>query len=440
MTQSVVLPWGTSSLEVRLPSDWRILGELIPKHVPPPDDVEAACAEALANPIGTSRMADRNLSGRNVVLVVDDHSRPTPVRDFIMPVVRELEQAGVKDSDIRGLIATGVHRPSTVAEIEHKVGTEAGGRFTWQCHDPYTPEGLVDLGMTTRGTRVVLNKLLADADLIVCLGSLEPHLLLGFGGGYKMLIPGCAGVDTVGTNHLQGVDGELFDYVGIHGEQSPMRLDLEEGASMLGKDVFIVNAAINETARPTRFFCGDPVKAHRIGEAFVEDAVSLPVEEPADVVITNSFPMDIDLRQSIKCVGNCLNASKPGGAMLGFLKCEQGLGEIPLAKATLPYPLMRTILGLIGSKRILPLVKRVKKDEPVEEVFIGHFGLQMLRRNHLAIYSDSTNLPEDIGRKMGLARSYTNIDEMIAWAAGKVPKNPSVWVFPYGGATYARIV
>jgi hypothetical protein len=70
-------------------------------------------------------------------------------------------------------------------------------------------------------------------------------------------------------------------------------------------------------------------------------------------------------------------------------------------------------------------------------VFIGHFGLQMLRRNHLGIFSNSPKLPDNIGRKMGLARSFNQVEAMMAWAAGKAPKNASVWVFPHGGAGYA---
>ena len=123
---------------------------------------------------------------------------------------------------------------------------------------------------------------------------------------------------------------------------------------------------------------------------------------------------------------------------MGFLRCEQGLGEMPFAKKTLPYPVMRKLLKVLGKKRVLPLVQKAKAGEPVEEVFIGHFGLQMLRRNHLAIFSESEKLPPNVGRKMGLARSFTDIKEMLSWISTKVPRNAKAWVFPYGGTTYAR--
>ena len=437
MCRTVELPWGTGVLPVRLPDTWRVLGELRPRTVEPPPDLNAAATTALAYPIGTERIGPRDLSGQKVVLVVDDHSRPTPVQEFIQPVLAELASAHVRDQDIDILIATGVHRVSRAEEVERKLGREVMNRFRWRCHDAYDRNGLADLGTTSRGTQVFLNKLLLEADLIVCVGALEPHLLLGFGGGLKMLIPGCAGALTVGTNHMQGVDPDHFDFVGVRGNDSPMRLDLEEGAGLLRRKIFIVNAAMNEQARPTRFFCGDPIQAHRAGEAFVQGLVRLEVPEQADVVLTNSFPMDLDLRQSAKCLGNSLYACKSGGVMMGCVRCEQGLGETPLAKKTLPYTLMRTVLKIIGKHRVLPLVEKVKKGEPIEEVFLGHFALQMLRRNHLALFSDSRKLPPEIGRKMGLCRSYTEVQEMMAWAATKAPRQATLWVLPCGGTTYA---
>ncbi len=439
MNRTVALPWGGGSLELRLPEQWTVLGELKPRSAPAPVDIAQACAEALQEPIDAKPLGARQLVDQKIVIVVDDHSRPTPVREFIRPVMEGLGSAGVRDEQVEFLIATGVHRSSRPEEIEWKLGPEILSRFRCRCHDAYDPEALAYMGTTSRGTRVLLNKLLTEADLIICVGALEPHLLLGFGGGLKMIIPGCAAAETVGRNHLQGIDPEHFNYVGTRGDDSPMRLDLEEGAGLLGKEIFVINAVINEHGRPTRFFCGDPVQAHRSGESFVENLLRLDIPEQADVVVTNSFPMDLDLRQSAKCLGNTLYACKPGGTMMGFLRCEQGLGETPLAKKTLPYPVMRMLLKVIGKKRVLPLVEKARKGEPVEEVFMGHFGLQMLRRNHLAVFTDNEKLPRELGRKIGLAQSFTDIREMLSWISAKVPRNARAWIFPYGGTTYARL-
>lgn len=438
MMRTVDLPWGMDVLSVRLPKTWRVLGELKPRSIPPAERVADACAHALRDPVAAQPLGPRDLRGKRIVMVVDDHSRPTPVREFIHPVLTELKNAGVSDEDLRILVATGVHRASRPEEVEKKLGSDVMSSFRWDCHNAYDEDGLVQLGVTSRGTPVEVNKLLGEADLIVCLGALEPHLLLGFGGGLKTIIPGCAGAKTIAKNHMQGVNPEVFNYAGVRGEDSPMRQDLEEGARMLRADVFMVNAAMNEQARPTRFFCGDPIAAHRAGESFVDEVVRLDVPEQANVVLSNSFPMDLDVRQSVKCIGNAYHACRPDGVLLGCLKAEDGVGEMPMAAKTLPYSVMRGLLKVIGKKRILGLVERVKKGQPAEELFLSHFALQMLARVHLAMFSDSPKLPKNLGRRMGLARSYTSVQDMIHWTAGKVPRSATVWVFPYGGSTYAR--
>jgi lactate racemase len=161
----------------------------------------------------------------------------------------------------------------------------------------------------------------------------------------------------------------------------------------------------------------------------------LTVPERADVVLANSYPMDEDLRQSVKCLGNSLDACKPGGVMMGFTRCENGVGAFPVAKKTLPYPLLRTLVRVLGKQRILGLVERAKKGEPIEEVFVGHFGLQMLRRNHLAVFSQ--NLPADLDRRMGFARVFADLDAFVGWAAARAPRAATAWLFPCGGVTYA---
>jgi nickel-dependent lactate racemase len=433
----VELPWGNGSLDVALPRRWTVLGELLPKRVPEPKNVIEACTDALAHPVGARPLSERDLSSSRVVVVTDDHSRPTPVAAFLPAVLDQLARAGARDDDIDILLANGVHRESRIDEVEKKLGPDVAARFRWRCHSIHRPEEISSVGTTSRGTPVHLNTLLCQADLIVCLGAIEPHLLAGFGGGLKLIVPGCAGAETIGHNHMQGVDPDNFDFVGADLDTLPMRLDLEEAARMLGKELFIVNVAMNERAKPTRFFCGDPIRAHRGGVDFVNDLVRLEVPQQSDVVLTNSFPMDGDLRQSAKCLGNSLYASKQDGVMLACAYCEHGLGEMPIPKKTLPYILLRLLVNVIGKQRVLPLVERIKAGEPIEEIFIGHFGLQMLRRNHLGLFSEI--LPADIGQKVGLARTFNDVQEMIRWSTRWAPQDATVWVFPFGGATYAAL-
>jgi len=428
------IPWGAAALPLELPARWRLLGTLEPGRSEPLPDPLEDLRDALRRPVGAVPLRERNLAGKRIVVAVEDASRPTPVRRFFGALKQELLAGGARQENISLLMALGVHRPMTAEEVAAKVGAENLEGLSWFNHDARDPQGLVSLGTTARGTPIQMNRRLAEADLILCVGGIEPHVLLGFSGGVKMLLPGCAGADTIAQNHLQGVSPDRFDLVGVHPEDSPMRLDMEEAAGMLGREIFLVNAVMNHEHRICAFFCGHPVKAQRQGVELSRKIHGVPVPEPADVMLACSAPMSFDLRQSMKCVGNNLFGVKPGGPIVGFLGCEQGIGDVDIPPRSLPHKVLRTLLRVLGPKRIMGFVARVKKVAGVEEKFLAHFSLQVCRRNPLHLYSD--NLPAWVGRKTGLFTQYNDIPRMLDAVARQAPRNATVWFAPYGGMTY----
>jgi lactate racemase len=178
MTQSIELPWGENLLKLNLPKNWRVLGELKPEKSLDAVNPLEACSNAMAGPIGTQRLSSRNLADTKILIVVDDHSRPTRVADFLPAVLSELRTGGAKHDNIEFLIATGVHRADTPDEVAKKLGLQILSAYSWSCHDAYDPAALEDIGTTSRGTRVFINRKLLNADLIICVGAIEPHLLL----------------------------------------------------------------------------------------------------------------------------------------------------------------------------------------------------------------------------------------------------------------------
>ena len=96
-------------------------------------------------------------------------------------MLRELNEAGVQDTDITVVSALGLHRPMREAELEAMVGPDIYGRVSVINHDP---DDTVHLGQTSRGTPVELFHSLVEADVRVCLGNLEFHYFAGlFGRG-----------------------------------------------------------------------------------------------------------------------------------------------------------------------------------------------------------------------------------------------------------------
>lgn len=430
--QTVRLPFCGKEIDLELPGTWEIAATLEPRPAQRLEDVGVGLLEALDAPVGCESLTDRDLSGMKIVLAVDDISRPTPTHLFFMDLVRFLLDRGASKEDILVIAALGIHRDMTQEEFENRVGPEAAAGLHWINHDCRSVEAHVDLGSTSRGTPVLLNRHLVEADLILCAGAIEPHLLLGFGGGLKMILPGLAHQDTIQRNHMQGVSPDKFNYIGEH--ESPMRLDIEEAVGKLGKEIHIVNALMNRDMELCRFVCGDPVQAHREGVRFCESLYGRRIPGPADVVIVVSNPMNYDLRQGMKSMGNVEPGARAGGLILGLLECREGIGDVTIPEKAPSNRVLRFILKILGKNRILWFIDKVKKGAGIEERFVAHFSMQVVRKNRLMVHSP--NLPTDTGLRMGLFTQFDDPGAMIRAAAKIAPRHARVHIYPHGGATY----
>jgi nickel-dependent lactate racemase len=179
------LPWGKEEIQFALPDDWQVAGMPQPAPLTPAQDSVAEVGRSLAQPIGSPRLRDVAQPDMKVALVIDDSSRPTPVNLILPAVLGELEQAGVKRASISLVTALGLHRSMPEEEIARRVGPAALTGLHWQNHNCDDMEQLAFLGTTQRGTPVFFNRTVAGADLVVCVGCIEPHIIASFGGGYK---------------------------------------------------------------------------------------------------------------------------------------------------------------------------------------------------------------------------------------------------------------
>jgi nickel-dependent lactate racemase len=430
---NMALPWGRDEIELTVPAGWRTTS-LAPAPSPSVADVELATTESLRSPIGSQPLAELTGPDTRVALVIDDGSRPTPAASVLPAVRAELERCGVAPANLEVVVALGLHRPMTDGEVAQRVGGALDG-LPLENHDCDDPNRLVELGTTSRGTRVLVNRTVAEADLVVSVGSIEPHLIAGFGGGAKNIVPGVAGRPTIGRNHALHTTPKTFDGVGRSGDESPMRLDLEEATSMLEPPVFVVNTVLNGALEVVRVVSGHPVAAHREGASTSAEIFAVPLEAPADVVVTDSHPMDQDLRQGMKCVGNTIRAVRKGGVLIALIRAEEGVGEVGLAGG-------RTRLGRRALRALAPALVKLVPRMPLrgmgeEDRFFLYFALQAMRRATLLMYAPT--VPEEIRKGLPFAQFVDAPEAAIARARSIVGDQSRVVVFPDGGATYPHL-
>ncbi len=432
----ISLPWGNDFLDLELPETWRVhMPERVNMsghaQVNETDLVQAA----LENPQEAGPVSSMSLSGRNILIIVDDNTRPTPVHRFFHLILKALEKAGAEFSKIHVMPALGIHTPMSQKEMEEKTGAANLEKITWSNHDAFDPSIHHDFGVTSRGTPVVLNSRVRKSDLVILVGMIEPHLWAGFGGGMKNLFPGVASAEAIGSHHSMIAEPPyLFNRVGMTPDENSFRQDLEETGKLVNADLFALNVVLDENRGIAAAFAGDPVAVLRKGVEFNKKAAGISIKRPADAVIVNSHPMDINFKQSMKCVGNSLPALKPGGIVMGFLRAEKGLDDISLPDKPPPLPILRAILKVIGKSNTMGFLNLVKRGLNVEERFLTYYSMRLIREYRLFFYVPS--LSDKEVRHLGFFRSCKTPAGVIDAGGRLLEKNAEVAVFPDGGATY----
>ena len=93
----------------------------------------------------------------------------------------------------------------TPAEFPEILPAEVLDRYRVVSHDAHAGD-LVELGETSRGTPVTVNRGYVDSDLKIVVGTIGPHQFAGYSGGVKSAAIGLAGLETINRNHAWMAD------------------------------------------------------------------------------------------------------------------------------------------------------------------------------------------------------------------------------------------
>ena len=319
------LPYGKENVKC-LVDDKLCLGSLVSElHHYTPEGTPAELVEiAIANPIGSLPLAELAKGKKNVVLIASDHTRPVPSKVIIPPMLREIRR-GNPDADITILIATGCHRGTTADELRAKFGDEIFNSEKIFVHDCDDTDNLVNLGELPSGGRLIINKLAAEADLLVSEGFIEPHFFAGFSGGRKSVLPGVCARETVIYNHNAGFINDRFARTGIL-DGNPVHRDMIFAAKA-AKLAFIVNVVINAEKEAIFAVAGDVDAAHRKGCEFLNSKCRVKAN-PADIVVTTNggYPLDQNIYQAVKGMTAAEATVKDGGVIVMLAKSNDGHG------------------------------------------------------------------------------------------------------------------
>ncbi len=204
-------------------------------------------SEDEAHQVLAEGLAQTNLDGKRVLIIIPDGTRSGPVGLFFR-LFHDLLHGRVAAMDY--LIALGTHQPMSEAAIqrlldvtpEEMAGRYAGVRvFNHRWDDPQAMQKLgaipaAEIATLTHGlfaeeVTVTVNRMIFDYDQLIVCGPVFPHEVVGFSGGDKYFFPGISGPDVINFTHWVGAVVTCFNTIGI--KDTPTRAIVRRAAAMI---------------------------------------------------------------------------------------------------------------------------------------------------------------------------------------------------------------
>ena len=422
-TRNIRLPYGQGYLDAEIPERY-LKSVITPKKMPPLSEPRADIERALSYPIGSQGLQELAQQSQSPCIIVSDSTRPTPSGLITSLILNEFNEVGLEDDKVKIVVATGLHRPCTEAELIERLGEDILGMIEVENHDALDPSNLVYAGETTHGTPVWLNKTVTEADLVVSDGYIEPHFFAGYTGGGKNVLPGVSGFETIKANHGASMLDHPKARAGVL-DGNPVYEDIVEGARIGGLD-FSINVTLDARKRVTGVFAGDFEEAHRAGSRFLDAHVRVETPE-ADIVVTTNggYPLDRDLYQAVKGMTVAEAAVREGGVAIVASECRDG----------------------VGHPRFRELVERCRTPQEILETIrapgffeIDQWEAQLLARvlTRCEVICITAGVEPDTVRRMHMTPA-KNVEEALALAREMVGRDPEVTVIPGGPSTIPHV-
>ena len=383
-------------------------------------DVEAEFKRSVEEGVIDSKPLKELISADDkVTIVISDMTRFWMRQDIICELLVKYlnENNKVPFENMAVVVALGTHRKNSLEELEKLASSFVYSHVSVTDHD-CDAEDLVYLGTTSLGTEVRVNPLCAGGRKVICIGGTVHHIMAGYGGGRKSILPGVSSRLTIKQNHTRALDPEkaMTDIKVGSGKlgPNPIHEDMDEAAALVNP-VFGINIVVNTASKLSGLFCGNFHNAWLESCRYQQKCYGLPIENEADIVIAScgGYPKDINLYQSTKSLFNATRAVKKGGILILLAECREGGGAKDFFDWNTPLKEGR-------------LDEALRKDFTIGG-YIFYAACESIRKSNVLLLGKID--PEEV-KDMGI-KAYDDINKLLENVDFK---DKSVYIMPYGGS------
>jgi nickel-dependent lactate racemase len=320
--------------------------------------------EKIDRPIEGPTLEDLAAGKKQAVIVFDDMTRPTPIKEVAPHIVAALHRAGMKKDQIRFIWALGGHGAYDMINARKKLGEAIVENYAVYNHDPF--QNTVRVGRTPTGVELWFNREFMACDLKIGLGCITPHVHVGYGGGSKLILPGVAGLETINQFHNQLCRDESRTGL-ANFENNIMRAECDAAGDAVGLN-FKVDCLVNRRGEITNLYAGPFRATHKAGADEGKEHYGVPYTPGFDLVVANAYGK---ANESAIALRIALMAAKPQEGVVALIS-DAPEGQVP-------HYVFRTWGSDYGGRQFTPRPK-------------GFAKLLMKKLIVLAPYPDRTGL------------------------------------------------
>ena len=277
-----------------------------------------------------ANLSKEDFVGQKILLIIPDATRTAPLPLLFDALFREVRP---HCASLDVMVALGTHPPMSDTQIAKLLGIDETERrrlfYQMQVfnHEWDRPERLLTLGTLTKQETeelsggllslevpVQINSRIEDYDLLLVLGPVFPHEVVGFSGGNKYFFPGIGGPDILNFFHWLGALITNAEIIGV--KQTPVRRVVDAAAAMIRQKRRAITFVVSSDCSLHGLFYGTP-------EAAWNEAADLSgrlhikrCERPFQQVLSCAPPMYDELWVAGKCMYKMEPIVADGGELI----------------------------------------------------------------------------------------------------------------------------
>jgi nickel-dependent lactate racemase len=214
-------------------------------------------------------------ANKRILVLTPDATRTCPLPMMIRAIQALM---GTKAAKLDFMVALGTHTPLPEKEIlklyglatQHEQTQFRNSQFLnhrWDRPETFRRIGylseedveIISQGHLREKVPIDINKKIYDYDLVVILGPVFPHEVVGFSGGSKYLFPGISGGDFLHFFHWLGAVMTCRNIIGI--KNTPVRRLIDRAAEKIDPPIHCIAMVVNPEAGLCGLYVGDAEQA-----------------------------------------------------------------------------------------------------------------------------------------------------------------------------------